>query len=84
MFVKLKLNKHLVDANALFVFSLCPIRIIDKTHLHRIIFFIFLSNLRVKLPITKTIENNIFEDMLRIRSICLNTLNIVSKQFKHN
>jgi len=52
-----------VDVSALFVFSLLPTRNIDKTHLRRIIFYKFLSNLRVKSPITKKMDNNIFEGM---------------------
>jgi len=47
----------------LFVFSLWPTRNIDKMHLHKIVFSMFLSTLRVKSPITKKIKNNIFEGM---------------------
>jgi len=49
--------------SALFVLSLWPTHNMDKTHLHKIIFFMFLRNLREKLPITKIIEDNIFEGM---------------------
>lgn len=45
------------------MFSLYPIRNIDKTHLCRIVFPMFLIKLRVKSPITKIIEDNIFEVM---------------------
>ena len=46
-------------------------------HLRRIIFSMILSNLRVKTPITKKIENNIVEGMTSIYQ------NMDSKQFKH-
>jgi len=51
----------LVYVSALFIFSIWPTRNIDKTHLR--IFSIFFSNLRVKSPIKKKIDNNIFEGM---------------------
>jgi len=38
----------------------------------------FLSNLRIKSPISKKMEKNIFDGMAS------NCLNIVSKQFKHH
>jgi len=63
--------------SAYYLFFVWPMLNIEKMHLCKIIFLIFLSNLRVKLPITKTIDNNIFEGMTLI------CLNIVSKQFKH-
>jgi len=52
-----------------------PLRNIDKTHLPKIIFSMFLSYLLLE---SKRVENNIFEGMT---SICLN---IISKQFKHD
>jgi len=52
------------DVSAIIVFSLKPMRTIDKTLLPTIVFLRFLSNLRVKLPnITKIIEDDNFEDM---------------------
>jgi len=47
----------------LIVFSLWPTRDMDKPHLRRTIFSVFLSNNGMKSPITKNIENNIFEEM---------------------
>jgi len=46
-----------------YLLSLSDTRKIDNAYLRRIIFFMFLINLRVKSPIAKTKENNIFEYM---------------------
>jgi len=51
------------DVITLFVFSLWPTHNIDKTHLHKIIFSMFLSHPSVKSPVTKKIENNILDGM---------------------
>jgi len=62
-----------------YLFSLSGPRATDKTHSRRIIFSIFLNNLRVKSPITKMKGNNIFKG--NDISICLN---IASKPLKLN
>jgi len=68
-----------MSAHYLFVFYLWSTHNIDKTHLHRIIFSIFLSNLRVESPITNNTENNIFEGMTHqfVLILSQNNLNII-------
>jgi len=65
--------------SAHYVFSLWSTRNIDKKNLRKIIFSMILSNFRVKTPITKKIDNNIFEGMTYrfVKIWSQNNLNIV-------